>query len=89
MIVRSENQGDIEVIGKRNIAAFGTGEKANIVDAAKVSALPCTSLVCEEEGSLAGDTSGIRIMAVAPLVVVPPMQNKVIGRLLVKTGIAL
>ena len=98
MIIRNERPEDIEKIWSINVEAFGGESEANLVDSVRESGIPYISLVYEENHELVGhilfsqvelmgDTSGLRIMGLGPMAVVPELQNKGIGSSLVKAGI--
>ena len=98
MNIRTEKTTDIDKIWNINVEAFKTEAEANLVDALRDSGTPYISLVAEEDHELVGhilftpvelvgDASGLRVMGLAPMAVVPKFQNRGIGSLLVKTGI--
>ena len=98
MSIRVEKPIDIEKIWRINAEAFGTEEEANLVNVLRNSDLSYISLVYEENHELighiffspvelVGNNSGLRVIGLAPMAVIPEMQNKGIGSLLVKAGI--
>jgi len=98
MSIRIEQPEDIERIWHINVEAFDTETEANLVNNLRRSGIPYISLVYEENHELVGhilftpveligDTSGLRIMGLAPMAVIPRIQNKGIGSSLVKAGI--
>ena len=98
MSIRAEEKSDIDGIWKVNTEAFETSEEANIVNALRNSGVTHISLVYENNGGLAGhilftpveligDTSGLKLMGLAPMAVTPSLQNKGIGSSLIKAGI--
>jgi len=98
MIIREEKATDISKIWKINEAAFDTDAEANLVNALRDSNIPFISLVAEENGELAGHilftpvelengSSGIKIAGLAPMAVIPKLQNQGIGSKLIEAGI--
>ncbi len=98
MGIRKEQPGDIEGIWKVNAEAFETEAEANLVNALRNSGVRYISLVYEENKTLLGhifftpvdligDASGILIMGLAPMAVIPARQKTGIGSALVKAGI--
>lgn len=98
MIIRVEKPTDIEKIWHINAEAFETEEEANLVNILRDSSATYISLVYEENNELVGhifftpvelvgDTSDLRLIGLAPMAVMPKMQNKGIGSALVQAGI--
>ncbi|MBL3527058.1 MAG: N-acetyltransferase [gamma proteobacterium endosymbiont of Lamellibrachia anaximandri] len=98
MSIRAEEKSDIDGIWKVNTEAFETKEEANIVNALRNSGVTNISLVYEKNNELGGhilftpveligDTSGLKLMGLAPMAVIPNLQNKGIGSSLIKSGI--
>jgi putative acetyltransferase len=98
MSIRVEKPTDIEKIWRINAEAFETEEEANLVNVLRNSDLSYISLIYEENHELVGhifftpvelvgNNSGLRVIGLAPMAVIPEMQNKGIGSLLVKAGI--
>lgn len=98
MTIRKEIASDIEKIWNVNARAFETEAEANLVDVLRKSGISYISLVAEAGEDivghifftpvdLPGDTSSLRIMGLAPMAVIPEMQNRGIGSDLVKAGI--
>ncbi len=98
MGIRAEQPTDIKKIWRINASAFETEAEANLVDILRASGVSNISLVYEEDGELVGhifftpveligDASGLKLIGLAPMAVIPEMQNKGIGSLLVKAGI--
>ncbi len=98
MNIRKEIDSDIEKIWKVNTEAFETEAEAHLVNALRSSGIPYISLVAEEDEEivghilftpveLIGDNSGIKLMGLAPMAVLPGLQKKGIGSQLVKAGL--
>lgn len=98
MDIRKEKGSDKEQIWKVNVAAFNTDAEANLVNALRDSGNPFISLVAEEDNNIAGhilftpveligNNSGLKLMGLAPMAVLPKFQKKGIGSQLVKKGI--
>ena len=97
--IRKEKDSDKEKIWKTNTEAFDTDAEANLVDTLRDSGTSFISLVAEECGEiivghilftpveLTGDVSGLKLMGLAPMAVVPKFQKNGIGSQLVKVGI--
>jgi putative acetyltransferase len=98
MIIRSEQPKDYISIRSVNLTVFETPAEAELVDKLRKEAQPVISLVAEDNGKIVGhilfspvSLSGhidLRIMGLAPMVVLPGYQRKGIGSALVKTGLA-
>jgi len=98
MKIRKEKDSDKEKIWKVHFEAFAAEAEANLVNALRNSGIPFISLVAEEGEEivghilftpveLIGDDSGLKLMGLAPMAVLPKLQRKGIGSQLVKTGI--
>ncbi len=98
MTIRIEKTTDIQQIWQINTEAFERKGEADLINTLRESDTPYISLIYEENNKflghifftpveLAGDTSGLDIMGLGPMAVVPEMQYKGIGSLLVKAGI--
>ncbi len=98
MGIRKEQSSDIEAIWKVNAEAFETEAEANLVDALRKSGVRYISLVYEENKALIGhifftpvdligSATGILLMGLAPMAVIPARQKQGIGSALVKAGI--
>ena len=98
MIIRLERTEDFKEIRNINIEAFDTETEANLVEALRNSGIPIISLIAEERGILVGhvlfsqvtlepDNSKVSIAGLAPMAVLPSLQKKGIGSMLVKAGI--
>ena len=97
MNIRKEKDSDKEIIWKVNAEAFETEAEANLVNALRDSGISFISLVAEKDEEivghilftpveLIGDDSGLKLMGLAPMAVLPKFQKKSIGSQLVKTG---
>jgi len=97
MTVRSERPGDVAAIRGVNLAAFAGALEADLVDALRVQARPIISLVADDSGSITGHilfspvtlsaSSGVKIMGLAPMAVLPTRQREGIGSALVSAGL--
>jgi len=97
MIIREEQQGDAERIRAVNLAAFETSTEADLVDALRRQATPLISLVAEEDTNIVGhilfspvtlaNESGLALMGLAPMAVVPSRQRQGVGSSLVREGL--
>ncbi len=99
MNIRKEKASDNEKIWKVNAEAFESEAEANLVNALRDSGIPFISLVAEKNEEmivghilftpvdLIGDDSGLKIIGLAPMSVLPKFQKKGIGSQLIKTGI--
>lgn len=97
VLIRDEAEADGRAIHALNTAAFGGAAEADLVDAHREQADPLISLVAEEEGAIVGhimfspvDLPGhptVRIMALAPMAVLPAYQRRGIGSALVRAGL--
>lgn len=96
--IRSEKAGDISAVHQVNRRAFDTPDEADLVDRLRSVARPHISLVAVEDGNVVGhiffspvsiepEISGITVMGLAPMAVLPERQNQGIGSLLVKSGL--
>jgi len=95
--VRPERPSDTAAIRNVNRVAFGGDVEAALVDALRQQAAPVVSLVADEDGQVFGHImfspvvlSGhhlLRIMGLAPMAVLPPMQKRGVGTALVRAGI--
>ena len=97
MNIRKEKDSDKENIWKVNAETFETEAEANLVNALRDSGISFISLVAEEDEKivghilftpveLIGDDSGLKLLGLAPMAVLPKFQKKDIGSQLVKTG---
>ena len=99
MIIRTEMPTDIEQIRIVNERAFETAAEAQLVDALRETAEPFLSLVADDDGRVVGhicftpvtleriDGSTITIAGLAPMAVLPELQNRGIGSQLVRAGL--
>jgi putative acetyltransferase len=96
-VVRRERPEDRIAIREVNERAFGRGNEADLVDALRRDAQPFVSLVATVEGKVVGHIafSPVAIegaerlegMALAPMAVLPELQNRGIGSRLVRAGL--
>ena len=96
--IRKEKDSDKENIWKVNAGAFETEAEANLVNALRDSGIHFISLVAEQDEKIVGhilftpveflgDNSGLKLMGLAPMAVLPKYQKKGIGKQLVNKGI--
>jgi putative acetyltransferase len=98
MLIRLEEAADYDAVYSVNVAAFPTASEAILVNALRDQANPVISLVAEEADrvighilfspvALSGNT-GIQVMGLAPMAVIPDCQNHGVGSKLVASGLA-
>ena len=97
MHIRQERPSDAPAIRLVHDAAFPTGAEADLVDALRRGAKPLISLVAEEGPTIAGhilfspvtlaNGPDLKMMGLAPLAVVPALQNRGFGSALVRAGL--
>lgn len=96
--IRPEQAGDRDAIRQLNLDAFGGDAEADIVDALRDNCRELLSLVAEENGEVVGHIlfspliieipGGTRHgMGLAPMAVLPTLQNRGIGSQLVERGL--
>ena len=96
-LIRYEEEKDWAAVYALNVAAFVSGDEANLVNALREQARPVVSLVAVENGAVVGHImfspvklsghSELLIMGLAPMAVAPEHQRKGIGSALVNTGV--
>jgi putative acetyltransferase len=99
--IRKETPADRAAIFEVNLRAFGQPAEATLVDALRRDGdfIPELSLVAEREGKVAGHilfppitlespAGSVPAVALAPMAVLPELQRRGIGSLLVKEGLA-
>jgi putative acetyltransferase len=98
MKIRPENSDDIAKVCEINAAAFDADTEAKLINVLRESCESYISLVAEVDGELVGhilftpvelvgDRSGLKLMGLGPMAVMPKYQNKGIGSQLVKEGV--
>ena len=94
MLIRAEKENDRDAVYAVNVSAFETPSEANLVDTLREQAQPVVSLVAEDNGEVVGhimfspvSLSGLKVMGLAPMAVVPEHQRKGIGSALVRAGL--
>ena len=96
--IRTETAGDLNSIAAVETLAFGRADEADLVDRLRADGLVTASLVAEVAGVIAGHAlfselpietaSGtIRAAALAPVAVVPALQDEGIGSALIREGV--
>ncbi len=99
--VRPERPADRQVIRQINKAAFAGEVEARLVDNLRGTPgfIPALSLVAEKDGVVVGHilfsivhvtlgATRVPVLALAPMAVMPELQNQGIGSLLVREGLA-
>jgi len=96
--VRPERDGDVEAIHYINRLAFDTAAEARLVDLLRERGKLLLSLVAEHHGQAVGHIVFTRVIAesrpelrgvgLGPMAVVPSLQRRGIGSLLVQAGLA-
>lgn len=98
MTIRPENPEDIRGIHRVNELAFGRPAEADLVDALRDEARPFLSLVAVQDEQVVGHIcftpvtiesgeGSFTAMGLAPMAVVPGLQNEGIGSQLVRRGL--
>jgi putative acetyltransferase len=97
VLIRAEEERDWAEVHALNVSAFGTRAEADLGDALRAEATPIVSLVAEQAGAIVGHIlfspvtlsghAGLRLMALAPMAVVPFRQRRGIGSALVRAGL--
>jgi len=99
ILVRPEKSADVAAVHQLNERAFGRPAEANLVDALRTRGKVALSLVAEEDGrvvghilfspvTIASGESTFSALGLAPMAVLPELQRRGIGSLLVATGLA-
>lgn len=98
IVIRMEKIEDIAAIRNVNERAFGRPAEANLVDVLRRNGKATLSLVAEDDGQVVGhilfspvtiESGDNRFVGVglAPMAVLPELQNRSIGSLLVRHGL--
>lgn len=97
MLIRAEQDRDLDAISSVNTAAFPSDAEAVLVKALRKEANPIISLVAELDDSVVGhimfspvslsNHADIDIMGLAPMAVNPAQQGSGIGSALVRAGL--
>ena len=97
MRIRREESQDVQRVRTVNIAAFGTGAEAHIVDTLRSDVADHISLVADDHGEVVGHimfspvraagAPDLRAVALAPMAVIPTRQRTGIGSALVRAGL--
>ncbi len=98
IVIRLEKTEDLDAIRNVNERAFGRPAEADLVDALRRNGKATLSLVAEADGRVVGhilfspvtiESGGDQFAGVglAPMAVLPEMQNQGVGSLLVKHGL--
>jgi len=98
LIIRKESPEDYPVVYEINRGAFETETEARLVEALRGVEQPYISLVAAQDGKLCGHilftpvsvngiVDGTRVMGLAPVAVLPELQNQGVGSSLVRSGL--
>lgn len=98
LLVRKEIEGDESAVRRVNELAFGGTSEAVLVDALRKNPQPHISLVAELDGEVVGhiffspvriesDSTSFTALGLAPMAVLPELQNRGIGSELVRQGL--
>ncbi len=98
-MIRLERSRDLQAIRHVNTLAFERGDEADLVDALRDAADPYISLVALQDEEVVGHIvftamtlvdgpSFPRIAGLAPMAVLPSLQNRGVGSMLVEAGLA-
>jgi putative acetyltransferase len=99
MDIRCESSADYAAIAEVNILAFGQENEARMIEEIRCSQgyIPELSLVAEVDGTIVGhilfsyidliDQESLKVLALAPLAVIPQFQRRGIGSALVQAGL--
>lgn len=96
-MIRAESEADHEGVYAVHAAAFPGPEEANLVNTLRSQVSPLVSLVAETDGEILGHIlfspvtlsshPGLCIMGLAPMAVLPRLQNQGVGSKLVEAGL--
>lgn len=97
MIIRAEQETDLDAIYAINASAFETRAEADLVNALRENVQSIVSLLADDDGHIIGHimlspvvlsgNSEINIMGLAPMAVSPDYQRRGIGSALVRSGL--
>jgi putative acetyltransferase len=98
ILIRTETLEDHGLVRRVNELAFGQPNEADLVDALRVNAHPCISLVAVVDEQVVGhiffspvsietESGDFTAMGLAPMAVLPEHQNQGIGSQLVREGL--
>lgn len=99
MDIRCESSANYAAIAEVNILAFGQENEARLIEKIRDSQgyIPELSLVAEVDGAIVGhilfsyidliDQESLKVLALAPLAVIPQFQRRGIGSALVQAGL--
>ncbi len=98
MTIRPEDSADHDAIQHVNRVAFGQDDEARLVDALREGGFVRVSLVAERAGQVVGhilfsdlpiltEAGTVPALALAPMAVLPELQNQGIGSALVQQGL--
>jgi len=94
MLIRTEEQTDVEAVRRLNKSAFEGLAEAGLVDGLRKNAEPVISLVAEDNGEIVGHImfspvahsmdADLSLMGLAPMAVSPDRQKEGIGSALIE-----
>lgn len=97
MLIRNEDEKDFAAVHVVNASAFESSAEACLVDILRREVFPIVSLVAVENRAVVGHImfspvllthhSGLKIMGLGPVALLPANQGKGIGSALVRTGL--
>jgi putative acetyltransferase len=98
MIIRAESESDYKHIRTINLKVFPSSAEADLIEKLRCKDIDIISLVAAQGEQLVGhilfspvtlenDHSGLRIIGLGPMAVLPSWQNKGIGSKLVNSGL--
>jgi len=97
MLIRTEEQTDVEAVRRLNKSAFEGLAEAGLVDGLRKNAEPVISLVAEDNGEIVGHImfspvahsmdADLSLMGLAPMAVSPDRQKEGIGSALIEAGL--
>lgn len=98
MTIRPENESDIDAVRGVNALAFGQEDEGALVDALRAEGYARVSLVAESDAEVVGhilfseiairtESGPVAVLSLAPMSVLPEVQNTGVGSRLVREGL--